>query len=130
MDIRDIAVWTGTAILSVLALFQILLALGLPLGKAAWGGRYRILPPALRLGSLAAVGILATAGWILLARTGMVAPGAEPVAVRIVAWIFAAYFGLNVLMNLLSRSPIERAIMTPTSALLFASYLAVLLIRA
>ena len=130
MGIRDIAVWTGTAILSGLALFQVLLALGLPLGKAAWGGRHRILPPALRLGSLAAVGILATAGWILLARAGMVAPGAEPVAVRTVAWIFAAYFGLNVLMNLLSRSPIERAIMTPAATLLFASYLTVLLVRA
>jgi hypothetical protein len=84
----------------------------------------------LRLGSLAAVAILVAAGWILLARAGMVAPGAEPVAVRIVAWIFAAYFGLNVLMNLLSRSPIERAIMTPAAALLFASYLTVLLVRA
>lgn len=130
MGIRGIAIWTGTAILSGLAVFQILLALGLPLGKAAWGGKHRVLPTALRLGSLAATAILAAAAWILWARAGIVAPGAEPLAVRLVAWIFAAYFGLNVLMNLLSRSPIERAIMTPAAALLFASYLTVLLVRA
>jgi len=33
-------------VLSFVAVFQILLAVGLPLGKAAWGGTHRVLPPA------------------------------------------------------------------------------------
>ena len=122
MSTQQIAAWVGTAILVALIIFQILLALGLPLGKAAWGGQHRVLPSNLRLGSLAAVGILAIAAWILLARAGLVPPGAEPLVVKIVAWVFASYFALNVLMNLFSKSPVERAIMTPVSALLFASY--------
>lgn len=130
MSIQEIAAWVGTGILAALIVFQILLALGLPLGRAAWGGRHRVLPSSLRLGSLAAVAILAVAAWILLARVGLVPPGADRPSVRIFAWVFASYFGLNVLMNLFSRSKIERAIMMPASALLFASYLTVLLVRA
>lgn len=38
-------------VLSFVAIFQILLAIGLPLGEAAWGGTHRVLPPHLRVAS-------------------------------------------------------------------------------
>lgn len=126
MGIREYAAWTGTVLLGGLAVFQLLLALGLPLGKAAWGGKHRILPSGLRLGSLAAVGILAAAAWVLLARAGLASPGSEVLVVRIAVWVLAVYFGLNVGMNLVSKSPMERAIMTPVSALLVVCYVTVL----
>ncbi|MFC2077200.1 hypothetical protein ACFLTM_00130 [Candidatus Bipolaricaulota bacterium] len=125
MTIHELAALIGTGILGLLASFQILLAAGLPLGAAAWGGRHRVLPRGLRFGSLAAAGILAVAAWMLLARSGLVVPGGEPLVVRIVAWVFAGYFGLNVLMNLTSKSRLERIVMTPTSVLLAACYLIV-----
>ena len=42
-----------TAILGVLAVFQLALALGAPIGHFAWGGAHRVLPARLRIDSLA-----------------------------------------------------------------------------
>ena len=122
MTSHEMAAMVGTGVLGALAVFQILLAAGLPLGRAAWGGRHRVLPRNLRLGSLAAVGILALAAWMLLARAGLVAPGGGSLVVRIVTWVFAGYFGLNVAMNLASRSRMERAVMTPVAAIVAACF--------
>jgi len=120
-----LAMWSGLVLLGGLAIFQILLAVGFPLGRFAWGGKHRVLPGKLRISSLASVAILGVAAWILLARAGHVAPGSEPLVVRIIAWVFTGYFGLNVLMNLASKSRLERAIMTPVALLLAACFLGV-----
>ena len=108
----------AVVILCLLIVFQILLAAGLPLGRAAWGGEYEVLPTNLRVGSLLAVLILGFAVFVVLARAGFVAPGAESRPVRIISWAFAGYFSLNVVMNALSSSPPERYIMTPLAAVL------------
>ena len=115
MSSHEIAAIVGTVVLVLLMGFQVLLALGLPLGRAAWGGEHRVLPTNLRWGSVAAVFILALAAWMVLARAGIVAPGDDMLVVKILTWIFTGYFSLNVVLNLLSKSPLERAIMTPTS---------------
>ena len=131
MTIHELAAMVGTGLLGALAVFQILLAAGLPLGRAAWGGKHRVLPRNLRIGSLAAVGILGIAAWMLLARAGLVVPGCgpggAPLVVRIVTWAFAAYFGLNIAMNLSSKSRIERLVMTPVAAVLTACFVIVAL---
>src|SRR6185369_13186591 len=62
-------------VLGLLVVFQLLLAAGLPLGRAAWRGKYRVLPTGLRWASLAAAGVLGVAAWVVLARAGVVAPG-------------------------------------------------------
>jgi hypothetical protein len=112
----------AVAILGLLVVFQLLMAAGLPLGRAAWGGQHRVLPANLRLGSLAAAGILIFAGWIVLARAGLVAPGDKATAVRVISWVFAVHFTLNTVMNIVSGSPLEQWIMTPTAALLAACF--------
>src|SRR5688572_24477362 len=98
--------------------FQLLLVAGLPLGHAAWRGRYRVLPRHLRWASLATVGMLGLAAWVVLARVGLVAPGAEPVAVRVATWVFAGCLALTTVGNLASQSKVERSIMTPIALLL------------
>ena len=125
MSICGKAAIIATVVLGLLACFQALLASGLPLGRAAWGGEHRVLPLNLRLGSLAAIGILAVAGWIVLARAGMVAPGAGPKAIRVMTWVFGGYFTLNVVMNVLSKSPPERYIMTPVSVIIVVCFVLV-----
>jgi len=114
----------STALLGALAIFQILLAAGLPLGRLAWGGRYRVLPPGLRLGSVLAIPLLAVAGWAVLARVGLAAPGAGAAWVRVFVWVFALYLCLNTAANLASKSPLERKVMTPVSAFLAVCYFA------
>lgn len=124
----------GAAVLAALILglgivFQALLAAGLPLGHAAWGGRYRVLPPKLRWGSAASTLVLGTIAWIILARAGLVAPGAESPAVRVATWVFTGFFVLNTLGNLASKSRTERRVMAPATLLLFACFLLVALSR-
>lgn len=122
MSRQTIAAIVAVCVISLLMVFQVLLAVGLPLGRAAWGGQHRILPAGLRWGSLAAVLLLALAGWIVLARAGLVAPGPGVLWVKVLTWIFAAYFALNTVMNVASKSSIERAAMTPVSAILVVCF--------
>src|SRR5688572_29795134 len=114
-------------VLFVMSLFHLALAAGVPWGAAAWGGKHRILPPKLRAGSVAAAAILVFAGVIILARAGVVAPGAHSMFVRAASWALAAYFALNTLGNLSSSSHLERVVMTPVAAVLAVCFAIVVL---
>ena len=48
-----------TLLMAALALFQLTLVLGAPLGHFAWGGQHRVLPGGLRIGSLVAIPLYA-----------------------------------------------------------------------
>ncbi len=106
-------------VLGLVMVLQALLAAGFPLGQAAWRGQYRILPHALRWASLATVGVLGVAAWVVL----LVAPGAESIAVQVATWVFAGFFSLNTLGNIASRSMVERFVMTPLTVLLVICFI-------
>jgi hypothetical protein len=122
MNIPEWLAVAAVVVLALLMIFQLLLAAGLPLGRAAWGGQHRVLPANLRLGSLAAVVILGAAAWAILARVDLLPPGADSLVVRVVTWVFAAYLALNTVGNLASKSPVERGVMTPVSAFLVVCF--------
>jgi hypothetical protein len=115
---HQLAAFIACGVLAFLVVFQILLALGLPIGRAAWGGFHRVLPPKLRWASAAAVPILLTTGWVVLAGAGFAQPGPSSPAVRILLWVFCAYFVLNTVVNAFSKSLPERWLMTPLSTTL------------
>jgi cell shape-determining protein MreD len=118
----------GAAIvLGMVMVLQLLLAAGFPLGQAAWGGQNEVLPANLRWASLATVGILGLAAWIVLARSGLVAPGAAPVVIRLGTWAFVGFLSLNTLGNIVSSSPAERYVMAPVTLLLIVCFIAVAL---
>lgn len=57
--------------LVVIAVFQVALAAGAPLGQASWGGaHHRQLPTRLRVASAVAVGVWVLAALIVLGRAG------------------------------------------------------------
>jgi hypothetical protein len=114
---RKIAI-LATALLAGLMCLQALLAAGLPLGGAAWGGQYDVLPTTLRWGSFVAFFILGGAAWVILARADLVAPGARSLGIRIAVWVFGAYLILNTVGNIASTSRFERQVLTPVSLLL------------
>ena len=123
----SIAQWVGLLAASVLALvivFQVLLAMGRPLGAAAWGGRHVVLPPRLRWASLASAGVLALMTWVALARADLVGPGSGPFVTRAATWLCACLLLVNTIGNAASTSPTERRIMTPTTLLLAISFVA------
>jgi hypothetical protein len=114
-------------VLGALAVFQALLALGAPLGRFAWGGQHRVLPVSLRAGSVFAIVIYALLAAVVLMRADVIASGVPREVIHTATWVVVAYFVLGVVLNLLSWSKPERAVMAPVSALLFASCLVVAL---
>ena len=102
-------------VLSFVAIFQILLAIGLPLGAAAWGGTHRVLPPHLRIASALSSLLLGLAAWIVLARSGLVTIPWQSSVVRVGTWVVFSFLTLNTLSNFVSKSRIERTVMTPAA---------------
>jgi len=101
-----------TVILALLAVFQLALALGAPIGRFAWGGSHRVLPTRLRIGSLVSIVIYAVIAVLALDRVDLI--DVVPDAVSAVGmWIVFGYFVLGIVMNAVSRSKPERYTMTP-----------------
>lgn len=107
-----------TLLLGLLAVFQIALAAGAPLGHFAWGGQERVLSTGKRVGSVIAVVIYALMAWLALTRAGVVGDLSEAPAVQIGMWVVFGYAALSVLPNAISRSRAEQAAMTPVSIVL------------
>lgn len=63
--------------LGALAIFQMLLVLGAPLGQFAWGGQHRVLPVRFRAGSVVSTAIYAFIATVILARAGLVSIGSR-----------------------------------------------------
>nr|WP_157415750.1 hypothetical protein [Agromyces allii] len=112
-----LAAYALTAILGILAVFQLALALGAPLGRFAWGGTHRVLPARLRIGSLVSIAIYAVIAVLALDRAGAVDVVPDVVS-TVGMWIVFAYFVLGIGMNAISRSKPERYTMAPLSAVL------------
>jgi hypothetical protein len=101
-----------------IAAFQVSLALGAPLGRAAWGGAHVRLPTGLRVGSAFAALFWATATVIVLARAGYeVAPIPFTLA-RWGTWVLVGLLPVGALMNFTSSSPWERFLWGPVALVL------------
>ena len=118
MNVLSTAAWIAAVELIGLACFQTAAACGAPLGRLAWGGAYRRLPPGLRAASLASVVICALGAMLVLERAGVIVLCDRPGAVRIVVWILTVLFGLSTIGNLTSKSVWEKRVMTPVAATL------------
>lgn len=106
-----------TVILALLAIFQVALALGAPLGRFAWGGQHRVLPARLRIGSAASILIYALIVVIAFDRLGAIDVFPDGFSV-IAMWVIFAYFTLGIFMNAISRSKPERYTMVPVTIVL------------
>lgn len=108
--------------IGIIVLFQVSLAAGAPLGRAAWGGAHTgTLPQQLRAASLVAAAVWFLAGLVLLRRAGHLTWLLPLTAAQWGTWIVAALLLLGTVMNLASSSSWERYMWGP-----FAATLAVL----
>ncbi|WP_281886736.1 hypothetical protein [Agromyces rhizosphaerae] len=106
-----------TAVLVLLAVFQLALVLGAPLGRFAWGGQHRLLPPRLRVGSAVSIVVYAFIAAIAWDRVGLIDIFGGAFS-EVAMWVVVGYFALGILMNAVSRSVPERAVMVPVSIVL------------
>jgi hypothetical protein len=104
----------GLAVLAALAVFQLVLIAGAPLGRFAWGGQHVVLPARLRVGSAVSIVVYGVVALFLLQ-----AGGAHSVLprglVEVGMWVLTGYFALGVALNAASRSRPERLVMTPVA---------------
>ena len=102
-----------------IAMFQLALALGAPLGRAAWGGSHRILPPRLRRASAISGLVWLVAAVIVLWRAGLIDVPALPSLVPVVGtWVLVVLSAVGALVNVASSSPWERFGWAPYAATL------------
>ena len=112
-----IAAVAAAVCLGSLAAFQLALALGAPLGDAAWGGTESHLSTGERVGSSVSVVFYCAATWIVLGRAGLRGSPQRPLFGR-ATWFLAAVFALSAVMNFASPSSWENFLMGPAAALL------------
>jgi predicted anti-sigma-YlaC factor YlaD len=101
----------------VVAGFQLLLALGVPLGKAAWGGGQATVPPDLRVASSVSMAVFIGAALIVLGRAGFWGLRLAGIF-RVGTWLPAVAMGFGAVLNLASSSVWERFIWAPVALIL------------
>lgn len=112
------AVTLFTALIVLLALFQVALIAGAPFGAYAWGGQHvGKLPTKLRVGSVVSLLLYVCFALVVLDRAGVLE--LFPVGFsRIAIWVVFGVLVLSVAANAASRSKRERLVMTPLAAAL------------
>jgi hypothetical protein len=102
----------------VIAAFHAALALGAPLGHAAWGGRQARLQPRLRIASAVTVVFWILASLIVLGRAGFEVSPLPDVVERWGTWILVGLLPVGTLMNVASSSRWERYLWGPLALIL------------
>ncbi len=108
----DALALVAASLLGGLALFQIALALGAPMGRVVFGGRVAQpdgrLPVPWRIGSAIASLVLVGFAWVILARGGVITTRVDETLLTVLAWMVVAYLAVNTAANALSSEPVER----------------------
>lgn len=106
--IVTVSLFVFSALTSIVILFQLGLAAGMPWGAASMGGKYPgKYPPNMRV--VAGINALVLAGMIVIAwaRAGRLFPELESIA-SVGIWVLVVFFGIATLMNTITPSKIER----------------------
>lgn len=112
----------AAALFVAVALFQVALAAGAPLGHLAWGGVHEgRLPLNFRINSGLAAIVLVFAAAVVLAESGAASWSPVPESLLTpTVWLLAGLMALNTVGNLASKSAFERWVFGPTTAALAA----------
>ena len=108
---------TGAVLLLAVAVMEILLIFGLPLGEFTMGGRYRVLPPLMRAAAASSVILQLFGAAMILQGGGLMNMWFSSGVTKIICFVFAGFFAVNTVMNLISPSKKEKYVMTPLAAL-------------
>ena len=114
-----IAIWISIIALAFVALFQLALVLGAPMGEYAFGGAHKgKLPLQYRIASVLSILIyLATAGHYL-AQVNLISRLLPDDLNNLVNWALVGLNAVSLIMNSISRSKKERNTWVPVALLL------------
>jgi hypothetical protein len=125
LQIQIPAILSGLIFLAV-AVFQVLLFAGVPLGEYSWGGANKgVLPVRLRIASLLSACLLVCMAFVVAVHANVLFVDLPLLSNKIAVWIITIFMGLNTLGNLASKSSKEKRLMTPLTGVAFFSCLAI-----
>ena len=107
---------TGAVLLLAVAVMEILLIFGLPLGEFTMGGRYKVLPPMYRMFAASSVILQIFGAAMILQGGGLMNMWFAGQVIKIICFVFAGFFAVNTVMNIISPSKKEKYVMTPLAA--------------
>jgi hypothetical protein len=113
----SLAAVAASIVLLALAVFQVALIAGAPIGRFAWGGQHDVLPSKLRIGSAVSIVLYALFAIVLLDRADVIEVLPDVVS-TVGTWVLVGYFALGIVLNGISRSKPERNLMAPVSLVL------------
>ncbi|MEM7131105.1 MAG: hypothetical protein AAF702_32585 [Chloroflexota bacterium] len=103
------------------SLFQLALAIGMPWGKLAMGGKFPgRLPPNMRVVAIVQMMILVLFGIIVLTKAGVILPNWFSLSQRLI-WVVVAYSALGAILNVITPSKWERILWAPTTIVMLIS---------
>jgi hypothetical protein len=123
----DWAALVGSLLVVGLAIFQVLLAAGQPLGHAAFGGQFSVLPRRLRIASGLSALLFIVALYFILARAGQFGDVRNAAPIRVGMGVFVGVFFVSTLANAASSSRWEQRRMAPIALVLTTCCVAVAL---
>jgi len=103
----------GAVIFGIIVVLTVLVTLGLPLGEFTMGGKYKVIPPKMRLMSGASIIIQIVAILTILYVGKVILVGYTFKPAKGICIFFAVYLLLNSVMNFISHSKKEKYVMTP-----------------
>lgn len=107
---------TGAVLFLAVAVMEILLIFGLPLGEFTMGGRYKVLPPMYRMFAASSVILQLFGAAMILQGGGLMNMWFAGKVIKIICFVFAGFFAVNTVMNIISPSKKEKYVMTPLAA--------------
>lgn len=107
----------GAVLLLAVAIMEVLLIIGLPLGEFTMGGRHKVLPPMYRIFAASSIILQLFGAAMLLQGGGLMNMWFAGKVIKIICFAFAGFFAVNTIMNIISPSKKEKYVMTPLAAI-------------
>lgn len=118
----EILATTAAVLFGGVALFQLALALGVPWGTFAYGGRAvgedGTLPSTYRFASAATAVVLVLFAVVILTRGGVIGTSGDSTFVTVMSWVVVAFMALNTPANLMGKHWIEKYVFGGITAVL------------
>ena len=106
----------GAVLLLIVAVMEVLLICGLPLGEFTMGGRYKVLPPVMRVAAASSILLQLFGAAMILQGGGIMSMWFSSNIIKIICFVFAGFFAVNTVMNIISPSKKEKYFMSPLAA--------------
>jgi hypothetical protein len=110
------------------ALFQLAIVLGAPVGEYAYGGQHEgVLPTRFRIASVVSMLLMLAIAGHYMAQIGVFSPVLDQAGNAIANWGFVGFFALAALMNTITKSEKEKRVFgSITLAMLLSAILVAL----